>query len=342
MRANINLLPREDVKYDIWAPMALGVKPSPDPMINAVEKECLDLFSSVDKGEALEIYNNGEPPAWGERVAGILRKNGYENVTVHPGNDRDYFKNPSKLFPDLRKPYRIQPIGDLKEKISNLFEFYKTRQWQIEEPKQGVCGHYYRGRMLWTQVQESYDPSESANKELMTRMKELLTPTSRMVKDFLAENDTHIADLDQKITLRLLDYVNENDLNSKLASHLDASLLTGLLYHDAPALHTVEFTDDTLTLEKSIKKDISKEVSDGNCFWVPGYVYADEMKSYVSPNWHGVQVPAQYPRRLSMVVRVECELIHKGTDKRMEGYVWNDELKTWKEDKLAWLTNIFF
>ena len=149
MRANINLLPRQDVQYDLWAPMALGVKPSPDPTINAVEKECLELFADVDKNKFLEIYNNGEPPAWGERVAGILKKNGYSNVTVHPGNDRDYFNNPSKLFPDLKKPYRIQPIGDLKEKIQNIFEFYKTQQWSIEEPKQGVCGHYYRGRMQW-------------------------------------------------------------------------------------------------------------------------------------------------------------------------------------------------
>lgn len=329
MRANINLIPRQDVQYDIWAPMALGVKPSPDPKINAVEKECLELFADVPKHEQLEIYNNGEPPAWGERVAGILKKNGYENVTVDVGNDREYFPNKSKLFPDLQKPYRIQPIGDLKSKIEKLFDFYKTQTWTIEEPKSGVCGHYYRGRMLWTQVQQGYNPNHSANELLMSHMKDLLEPTTEIVKNFLAENDTMVKDLDAKITLRLLDYVNENDLNSKLASHLDASLLTGLLYHDAPSLHTVEFTDESLTLKNSIKRDISQEVSDGNCFWVPGYVYADEMKSYVSPCWHGVQVPAEYPRRLSMVIRVECELIHNGARIEMPGYVWNDEFKTW-------------
>ena len=335
MRANINLIPRQDVQYDIWAPMALGVKPSPDPKINAVEKECLELFADVPKWEYLEIYNNGEPPAWGERIAGILKKNGYENVTVHPGNDFEYFNNPSKLFPDLKKPYRIQPIGDLKDKIQDIFDFYKTEKWSIEEPKSGVCGHYYRGRMLWTQVQQGYDPKSSANETLMSQLKELLEPTSRMVKDFLAENDTVVEDLDAKITLRLLDYVNENDLNSKLASHLDASLLTGLLYHDAPSLHTVEFTDDTLTLEKSVRRDISQEVSEGNCFWVPGYVYADEMKSYVSPCWHGVQVPAEYSRRLSLVVRVECELIHNGAKIEIPGYFWNDEFKTWTKQPIT-------
>lgn len=329
MRANINLIPRDDVKYDIWAPMALGVKPSPDPKINAVEKECLELFADVKKSEPIEIYNNGEPPAWGERVAGILRKNGYQMVTVDPGNDRQYFKNPSKLFPDARKPYRMQPIGNLKEKIESVFEHYKTQKWQIEEPKSGVCGHYYRGRMLWTQVQESYDPSQSSNQSLMVKMKELLAPTTEMVKNFLQENDTVVEDLDAKITLRLLDYVNENDINSKLASHLDASLLTGLLYHDAPSLHTVEFTDDSLTREKSVQRDISNEVSEGNCFWVPGYVYADEMKSYVSPCWHGVQVPKECPRRLSMVIRVECELIHNGASVEIPGYLWDDEFKTW-------------
>lgn len=341
MRANINLIPRQNVPYDVWCPMALGIKPSSDPNINAVEKECLELFAAVSKSETLEIYNNGEPPAWGERVAGILRKNGYENVSVDPGNDREYFNNPSKLFPDIKKPYRIQPIGDLKEQIKSLFNFYKTQKWNIEEPKSGVCGHYYRGRMLWTQIQQGYNPTSSANSPLMSQLKELLEPTTQMVKNFLYENDTMVNDLNAKITLRLLDYVNENDLNSKLASHLDASLLTGLLYHDAPALHTVEFTDDSLTLANSIQRDITQEVSEGNCFWVPGYVYADEMNSYVSPCWHGVQVPAEYPRRLSMVVRVECELIHNGTKIEMPGYYWNDEFKTWSKqlntDLISWI-----
>ena len=140
MRANINLIPRKDVDYDIWCPMALGIKPSPDPTINAVEKECLENFQSVDKSEQIEIYNNGEPPAWGERVAGILKKYGYEHVTVHPGQDYAHFNNPSRLFPDLRKPYRMQPIGDLKEQIQNIFDFYKTRTWTIEEPKSGEIG----------------------------------------------------------------------------------------------------------------------------------------------------------------------------------------------------------
>jgi hypothetical protein len=44
-----------------------------------------------------------------------------------------------------------------------------------------------------------------------------------------------------------------------------------------------------------------------------------------------VQVPAEYPRRLSMVVRVECELIHNGTKVEMPGYYWNDEFKTWSK-----------
>ena len=126
MRANINLIPRQDVHYDVWTPMALGVKPSSDPKINAVEKECLELFADIRKNEPIEIYNNGEPPAWGERVAGILRKNGYEEVTVDAGNDRGYFNKESKLFPDTKKPYRIQPIGDLKQKMQSLFSVVAT------------------------------------------------------------------------------------------------------------------------------------------------------------------------------------------------------------------------
>jgi hypothetical protein len=180
-------------------------------------------------------------------------------------------------------------------------------------------------------VQKSYNPSKSANEPLMTEMKKLLEPTTEMVKKFLKENNVKMKNLEKKITLRLLDYVNKDDLNSKLATHLDASLLTGLLYHDAPTLYTVDFTDDSLTIANSVKKDISDLVSNGNCFWVPGYVYADEMKSYVSPNWHGVQVPDQITRRLSMVVRVECELVQNGTKVKIPGYEWNDQNKTWSK-----------
>jgi len=331
MRANINLLPRNDVEYDIWTPLGIGIKPSSDTKINPTENECLEAFAKVKKDEILEIYNNGEPPASGERVAIILRKHGYKNVTVHPGNDKEYFKNPSYLFPENKRPYRIQPIHDLKEKIKTLFEFYKTQTWNIEEPEQGVCGHYRRGKMLWTQIQQGYDVDASTNVPLMRRMKEVLGPVSSMVKQFLKDNHTAVNELDSKITLRLLDYVNKDNLNDTLASHLDASLLTGLLYHDAPALHAVEFTDDSLTIENAIRRDITKEVLDGNCFWIPGYVYADEMKSYVSPCWHGVQVPAEYSRRLSMIVRVECELIHNGIKMEIPGYYWNDKLKTWCE-----------
>lgn len=333
MRANINLIPRTDVDYDIWAPMALGVKPSPDPTINAVEKECLELFESVNKDEVIEIYNNGEPPAWGERVAGILKKHGYTDVSVDAGQDYDYLSLNDPLFPDLQKPYDFLDIGDLKYSIEQIFDFYKGRQWTIEEPTSGVCGHYYRGRMLWTQVQPGYDCSSSNNSELMQMLMQLLPATTQMLEQHFANKGVIIPELEQRITLRLLDYVNQNDLNSKLASHLDASLFTGLLYHDAPSLHAVEFLDDSLTLAQSQRIDISDRLSQGQGLWIPGYIYADEMKSYVSPCWHGVQVPDNCPRRLSMVVRVEGELVHRGTQIKIPGYYWNDEFKTWSKNQ---------
>jgi len=44
-----------------------------------------------------------------------------------------------------------------------------------------------------------------------------------------------------------------------------------------------------------------------------------------------VQVPDQIARRLSMVVRVECELVQNGTKVKIPGYQWNDEFKTWSK-----------
>ena len=301
MRVNINLVPRQDVPYDMWAPMSLGVCPTPNTLINSQAKETLELFKSVSKTENIEIYNNGQPSAWGERIAGILKQSGYRNVSVDPGDDKKYFDKKSSLFPDPKKPYKMFAMKELKSKIEDLFEYYKTREWNIEDS--GICGHYYRGRMLWTQVQKGYDPKSSTNEPLMSRMKELLGDIIKRVNDVLRENNTVIEDLESRITLRLLDYVNENKLNSKLGPHhLDATLLTGLLHHDAPSLHIKEYIDEPLTLENAVKKDISQDLFDGNSFLIPGYEYANDTKSYVSPCWHGVQVPTDHARRLSMVI----------------------------------------
>ena len=315
MRANINLIPRQDIPYDMWTPMSLGVCPTPNTIINSQAGETLELFKSVSKTESIEIYNNGQPPAWSERIADILRHSGYKNVSVDLGNDIKYFNNPSTLFPDRKKPYKMFAMGDLKTEIEKLFEFYKTRDWTIED-SHGICGHYYRGRMLWTQAQQGYNASTSANEPLMTRMKELLNSIIIRVKQVLAENNTVIEDLESRITLRLLDYVNKDSLNSKLGPHhLDATLLTGLLHHDAPSLHIKEYISDDLTLENSIKKDITQDVVDGNGFLIPGYEYANDTKSYVSACWHGVQVPPIYSRRLSMVIIIFKKFIFDNNKK---------------------------
>jgi len=329
MRANINLRPRTDVPYDIWCPMSLGVKPSSAFHINSVEKDCLELFQNIDKSEKLEIYNNGEPPAWAERIANILIKNGYQNVSVHLGNDTTYLNKHRKLFSDVRKPYHVQPIGDLKNKIENFFEFYKTKKWNIEHPKDGMMGHYHRGVMLWTQIQPNDEPLSSANPELMSEMKKLIEPTLELIRELLDSHDIQLNDLEKKITLRALEYVNENNINGKLNSHIDSSLLTGLLYHDEPSLHILEFSSDVLTKDHSKMIDISDRVSNGDCFWIPGFVYADIMKSYVSPCWHGVSIPKGVKKRLSMVVRIEDDLMHKGSQIELPDHYWHSESKSW-------------
>ena len=41
MRVNINVLPRQDVQYDLWAPLSLGFKPNPNTHIKGTSQEIL-------------------------------------------------------------------------------------------------------------------------------------------------------------------------------------------------------------------------------------------------------------------------------------------------------------
>jgi hypothetical protein len=75
--------------------------------------------------------------------------------------------------------------------------------------------------------------------------------------------------------------------------------------------------------------DISNKVSKGDAVWVPGFAFADVMKSYVSPCWHGVTMPTGIKKRLSMVVRIEDDLMHKGSKIYLPDHYWDTQLKSW-------------
>ena len=47
MRVNINVLPRQDVQYDLWAPLSLGFKPNPNTHIKGTSQEILEVFKNI-------------------------------------------------------------------------------------------------------------------------------------------------------------------------------------------------------------------------------------------------------------------------------------------------------
>lgn len=329
MKVNINLIPRTDIKYDQWCPIPLSVKPSPDHTINAVEKEVLALFSKIKKEEKLEICNNGGPVAWAERICKFLKKNGYVNTTVDYNGDRKYFDKSSSLFPNPQQPFDVIDTFDLKNQIQKIFKFYKEKAWKIEEPTDGISGHYHRGGMLWTQIQKNYNEHDSKNKELMKHMKDLLHRVTKFVKNIINQKNINIPNLSNRITLRLIDYVNLNNVNKVLSSHLDASLITMLLHHDNPSLYVYKFLDDSLSIEKSEKIDMSNYLSRGHAVILPGYVFCDEFKTWTSACWHGVQVPQNVKRRLSMVARIESQLLSPDNTIQIPGFIFDKTQKNW-------------
>lgn len=305
MRVNINLHPRNDRAYDLHLPIPLIVTPSQDPTINASEKQILETFKDISKDTPLVICENGGPPAWSERVAKVLIKHKYADVSVDTDFDYEYFNTPSKMFPDPKRPYTCVRFDTITKKIKDFFEFYKTQTWEIEEPVTGVTGHYYRGRMLWTQIQKHSDISSSKNYKLMSRLAELLPDATSLIEILLKQNDINLENIDSRITLRLIDYVNGPGINQTLGSHIDASLITGILYHDNPGLHVRNYLDDSLSLDASEVEDVSDWVENGISVFFPGHLLCDELRSWAPACWHGVQVPDNVDRRLSLVVRVE-------------------------------------
>lgn len=305
MRVNINLHPRPDRTYDLHLPIPLIVTPSQDPTINASEKQILETFKDIGKDTLLVICENGGPPAWTERVANVLIKHKYTKVSVDTDFDYKYFDRPSTLFPDPKKPYSCVHVNTMTDQIKEFFEFYKTQTWAIEEPKTGVTGHYYRGRMLWTQVQKQSDITNSKNYKLMAQFSQLLPGITSFIELLLKQHNINFDQIESRITLRLIDYVNAPGINQTLGSHIDASLITGILYHDNPGLHVRNYLDNSLSLESSELQDVSNWVGNGIAVFFPGHILCDELRTWVPACWHGVQVPDNVDRRLSLVVRVE-------------------------------------
>jgi hypothetical protein len=301
MRVNISPYPKPDRNYDLHLPVTFK---------NAGAKQVLEIFKDISKDTSLVICENGGPPAWSEYVTNILIKNNYVNTTVDRQFDYEYFNTPSTLFPDPKKPYACIHFTGMTEKIKDFFEFYKSQTWEIEEPTNGITGHYYRGRLLWTQIQKHSDITSSKNYKLMARFNQLLPEATGFIERLLKQHHINIDQLKSRITLRLMDYVNipgpGPGINHDLRDcHIDGCVFTGILYHDNPTIYVQNYLDDSLSLNFSELQDISDWVSNGMFVYWPGSLLCDELRTWVPGCWHGVQIPDHVRRRLSLVVRIE-------------------------------------
>lgn len=299
MIVNISLKPRPG-RWDVHIPIPIITKPSNDPTINATEKEILDLFKDYDS-DVLEITENNGPIPWAERVAKVLKKHGFKANVYNKFKDHDYFNNKDNLFINPKKPYYFF-INEFEKIIKDFVSFYKKQTLTIEEPASGVCGHYHRGKMLWTQIQNNYDFNLSKNKTFMHHYFELLKVMTIYMEEVLQKKN-----LKDRITLRIVDYKNEKDINKTLGSHIDMSYITAVLYEDHPGLHVKNFLDDELTLDNSKLINVSRYLSSGMSVLFPGNSYCEENKTWVPACWHGVLIDPNIERRVSFLARVENE-----------------------------------
>ena len=299
MIINISLKPRPG-RWDVNCPVPIVVKPSNDPKINATEKEILNLFKDL-KDKEIQITENNGPIPFAERVTNILTKHGFNAKVYTQYKNSLYYNKKDNFFINPKKPYYFF-INEFEKIIKDFVSFYKKQELTIEEPDSGVCGHYYRGKMLWTQIQNNYDLNSSKNKTFMEYYFELFKVISVYMEEVLQKKN-----LKDRITLRIVDYKNEKDINKTLGSHIDMSYTTAVLYEDHPGLHVKNFLDDKLTLNNSKLINVSRYLSSGMSVLFPGNSYCEENKTWVPACWHGVEMLPEIKRRVSFLVRVENE-----------------------------------
>lgn len=305
MKVNISIRPREDIQYDVSLPVPIIVSPRADKTVNATQAQILETFAHIDKHEPLIIVDNGGPPAWAERVARTLKNHGYSDVTVDQDYDYHYFDQPCDLFADPKKPYLFFDASAVKPAIKSFLEFYKSQTWNIDEPQTGVTGHYHRGPMLWTQVQMKSDLRNSRNPELMNRLQSLIPDMHGLLHRVTSEHGVDLSDFVNRVTLRLVDYVWTDKMNSALDSHIDGSLITAVLHNDEPGLHVRDYLDDTYTFANSKAIDVGDQLIGDQGVLFPGNTFCEETRMWAPACWHGVQLDDSTARRTSFLVRLE-------------------------------------
>tara|TARA_B110000503_G_C7067439_1_gene379401 strand:+ start:80 stop:1105 length:1026 start_codon:yes stop_codon:yes gene_type:complete len=340
MKVNISLQPRKEITVDQWCPTAMGVRANPSGgtlFVQDTEKRVFRRLLELPKNEKIELYNNGEPSPWGQKVADTLvEKFGYTDVKC-VGEDKEYFNRPDKLF-DTYKPYAHFDIGNFKKKFKETINLYKSKKWNNEEFNIDGCGHSLKAQTTWTVIRPTYNLQKSNNLELMENLFNLLTPVSEWFENIFYEHDVPIKNVYEKLTIRLLDYnVEEHSrIRSNTATHLDSNCVTALMYQDAPSINVYNF-DHTLKKSNITKINVDDQRKQNKATILPGYYYANDTRCFTPPCWHKVDLDKNTLRRVSITARVESNLFTYGTKDEYQGLVWDNTSREWVDSMPSFL-----
>lgn len=304
IKITINPKPNS-LDYDIHIPIVNNIQPNKTKEGNTTEKEISELFKNIDKDRHVMLCDNGGPLARMEDVQRILKKEGYKNISIdHDFKLKNFYKK-QKLFKN-EKPFKLFKLPALKTQTKDLFNFYKAKEWKQEILEKFFLGHYHRGQTMWTQVQSNTDISYSNNFDLMEKMQKICKTTTVLLKQILQNNGLNCENIEDRVTLRLIDYINiEKKINNTLRTHIDSSVITIILDHDSPNLIVNSFTNNSFSIKNLSPHNISKEILHDHIVLLSGYNFCHEFQTFVPACWHCVQIPNIIDRRLSLVARIE-------------------------------------
>jgi hypothetical protein len=309
LKINISSTPI-DHNHDFHCPIPLLLKADPDINKDASDTQTLDAFRMVPKGVPLLLKGSGDPACLADQVAMVLRKNNWPEVSVDRTRDDQRYSNQCKSWPDLRRPWFHVDSSCFVDDINRFFKIYDCVPRVPDIPVNNISGHYPRGPKTRTEINLAYDLTTSPNPELMTAMRSLFDIMSPWWLDQLKEHGLDFQLEPERVTLRMVEYKNNgHDLDYK--SHIDSSVITILIYHDAPDLHVREYLDDEFSYSASREISVSHLADKGIGTVIPGHLFSDEFGVWMPSCWHGVHTPKSVPRRRSLILRIEPRDLEK-------------------------------
>jgi DNA polymerase III alpha subunit (gram-positive type) len=152
----------------------------------------------------------------------------------------------SLINPGTFIPQNIQALTGIRpEMVQDQPPFDELARKILEK---FFLGHYHRGQTMWTQVQSNTDISSSNNFDLMEKMQKICKTMTVLLKQILQNNGLNCENIEDRVTLRLIDYINiEKKINNTLRTHIESSVITIILDHDSPNLIVNSFTNNSFS-----------------------------------------------------------------------------------------------